>query len=150
MLCQCHGLTSHRMKHHPWRDLRSREDVILSWRDDLPPRVKGVTDGRDIWMSTKLIQVERRCTLTHELVHMDLGHSECQNEKVELRVRRITAAQLIDTADLIEACKWASAPEEIADELWVTLDVLEDRIRFLSPIERALIDHAIREAWHHD
>ena len=32
-------------------------------------------------------------------------------------------------------------PYEAADELWVTLDVLEDRLRFLTPIERALLAH---------
>lgn len=127
--------------HHPWRDLRSREHLTV-YHEPLPPGLRGATDGAtSIWLERRLLQVERRCTLTHELVHVDLGHDCAQDEKSEAKVRRITANRLIDWDALVDAFRWAHNAAEAADELWVTLDVLEDRLRFLSPIERALLTH---------
>ena len=134
------------MRHHPWRDLRSREDVIVSWRADLPPPYRAVTDGRDIWMSSKLLQVERRCTLTHELVHMDLGHADCQDEAVEARVRRVTARRLLSAHQLVPVAQWTQSVEEAADELWVTPEVLRDFMASLSPVERLMVECAVRRA----
>ena len=99
------------------------------------------TDGETIYMEKRLLQVERRCTLTHELVHVDLGHTEAQDEKSEAKVRRITAKRLIDWDDLVDAFRWAHDQYEAADELWVTPEVFADRLRHLTPIERALLAH---------
>lgn len=125
--------------HHPWRDLRGREHLTV-YHHDLPPGMRGATDGTSsVWLERRLLQVERRCTLTHELVHVDLGHTEAQDAKTESKVRRITAQRLIDWDALVDAFRWAHNAAEAADELWVTLDVLEDRLRFLHPHERALL-----------
>lgn len=138
------------MHHHPWRDLRGRENVVVHWRA-LPPGLLGVTDGRDqIWLDRFQLQVERRCTLTHELVHIDLGHDGCQAEREEGRVRRLTAERLIDTRDLIQVCLWAHDVHQAADELWVTVDVLLDRLRGLSAFERAAIASAVAAAHGYD
>ncbi|MCD1287288.1 ImmA/IrrE family metallo-endopeptidase [Brevibacterium sp. CCUG 69071] len=127
------------MTHHPWRDLRSRENVTLSWRD-LPPGMRGATDGSSaIWMEPDLLQVERRCTLAHELAHIDLGHTEKTTVAEENAARRYAAQKLIDWDALVDAFRWAHNAHEAADELWVTPEVLEDRLRFLHPNERALL-----------
>lgn len=118
----------------------------MSWRADLPPPYRAVTDGTDIWMSTKLLQVERRCTLTHELVHMDLGHSGCQDDAVEARVRRVTARRLLSASQLVPVAQWTQSVEEAADELWVTPEVLRDFMASLSPVERLMIECAVRAA----
>ena len=127
--------------HHPWRDLRSREHLTV-YHEPLPPGLRGATDGAtSIWLERRLLQVERRCTLTHELVHVDLGHDCAQDEKSEAKVRRITAKRLIDWDDLVDAFRWAHDQYEAADELWVTPEVFADRLRHLTPIERALLAH---------
>lgn len=127
--------------HHPWRDLRSRPHITLSWLD-LPPGVRGATDGTSaIWLEVDLLQVERRCTLAHELAHIDLGHTTETTVQEELTARRYAARKLIDWDALVDVFRWAHNAHEAADELWVTPEVLEDRLRALSPTERALLIH---------
>ena len=59
---------------HPWRHLRVRyPDVQVSCRHRLPDDVMGLQQGRRIWLCRTLTQAERRCTLTHELVHRERG-----------------------------------------------------------------------------
>lgn len=94
----------------------------------MPDEVHGRTDGEHIWLDERLLQVERRCALTHEMVHVALGHTECQPIAREARVRRITAERLITCEALDDAFKWARNLPELADELWVTVPVLKDRL----------------------
>lgn len=125
--------------HHPWRDLRSRPHITLSWRD-LPPGFRGATDGTSaIWMEVDLLQVERRCTLAHELAHIDLGHTTKPTVAEEEAARRLAAQKLITWDALVDVFRWAHNAFEAADELWVTPEVLEDRLRFLHPHERGLL-----------
>lgn len=126
-------------RYHPWRDLRSREHLELTW-ENLPPGVRGITDGSSaIWMEPDMLQVERRCTLAHELAHVDLGHTTKPTVAEESAARRMAARKLIEWDALVDAFRWSHTAEECADELWVTLHVLEDRLRFLHPNERALL-----------
>ena len=119
----------------------------MSWRHDLPPPVRAVTDGRDIWMSKRLLQVERRCTLTHELVHMDMGHDGCHPQlESERVVRRKTARRLLSASQLVPVAKWTQSIEEAADELWVTPEVLLDFVDSLTPVERLMIECAVWRA----
>lgn len=134
--------------HHPWRELRSQEHLTLHFVS-LPAPYLAVTDGDTIWLHDRLLQVERRCALAHELVHVERG-TDCVDDMEETRVRRITAQRLIDTGDLINALKWGHDMGEVADELWVTPEVLHDRIKALSPVERAMIDYAVQSAWHQE
>ena len=111
----------------------------LTWAD-LPPGTRGLTDGSSaIWMEPRQLQVERRCTLAHELAHIDLGHTTKPTVAEETATRRRTARQLISWDALVDVFKWAHNAHEAADELWVTPEVLEDRLRFLHPNERALL-----------
>lgn len=106
----------------------------------MPDLVPGRTNGVDIiWMDKRLDQVERRCTLTHELIHIERKHVGCQTASVELEVCLETARRLIPIETLASELRWSNCPDELADELWVTLDVLKDRVRGLTPDELALL-----------
>lgn len=125
---------------HPWKALRELDTVAVSWRDDLPSPVHAVTNGRNIiWMAKNLLQVERRCAIQHEQAHIDLGHTNCDDPREEQAARRLTAQKLIAWDALVDVFKWAHTAFEAADELWVTPEVLEDRLRFLRPHEKGLL-----------
>lgn len=132
--------------HHPWRDLRSRDDVTVHWAA-LPPGLLGASAGTDIWMEKRQLQVERRCTLTHELVHLDMEHDGCYPHlESEHVVRRVTARRLLSPHQLVPVAQWTQSVEEAADELWVTPEVLRDFMASLSPVERLMIECAVRRA----
>lgn len=131
------------MEHyHPWRDLRDRPHILVHWAH-LPPGVSGATDGARIYLHEDLLQVERRCTLAHELVHIDAGDQYCQAPAVERRVRRETARRLITLSRVVRAVQWTPHLVEAADELWVTPRVLSDFLHSLSVDECAQIRDAI-------
>ena len=128
---------------HPWKALRERLDLALIWTEALPASVLGATDGRRIWMTPRQLQAERRCTLTHELIHVERGHTGCQAPAVELEVRIEAARRLIPLEPLIDACLWARDPDELADELWVDRATLDDRLAHLTGDERDVINSAL-------
>ena len=128
---------------HPWRALRALSHVRLHWRDDMPERLRGATDGERIWLRDDMTQVERRCVLAHELEHVRRGHGSCQPEPVEAAVRAAAARYLLPDPHVVaDALVWAGGNvEAAADELWVTERVLRHRLdaRHLHPAERAII-----------
>jgi len=114
----------------------------------MPDLVPGRTNGVDIiWMDKRLDQVERRCTLTHELIHIERNHTGCQAPSVESEVCLETARRLIPIEALTAALRWSNCPAELAEELWVTPDVLEDRLRALTPDELELLQLTVEQ--HH-
>lgn len=130
------------MTFHPWRELRHMPHVRVSWVD-LPMGTLGRTNGVDhIEIAHDLLQVERRCALTHELQHMVMGHRGHQPPAVELTVRVIVARRLIPFPALLNAYRWAGHNlHDMAEELWVTEDVLADRLNYLRAGERDALTH---------
>ena len=104
----------------------------------MPDGKPGATDGKQvIWLDSRLTARERRCVLTHELVHLQYEHMDCQAPKVERRVRRETAHLLVPWPEL--ARFECIDTEALAEELNVTSLVLLDRIDALSVVERELL-----------
>ncbi len=125
---------------HPWHQLRNLSHVIVEWIRP-HPTIPAATDGeRCIWLDPRMNQVERRCALTHELVHLEFGHVGCQPVKVERGVRVETARRLITVEQLVEWVPWALSREELASELWVTELVLADRLESLNAAEQERLD----------
>ncbi|GMA31565.1 ImmA/IrrE family metallo-endopeptidase [Litorihabitans aurantiacus] len=132
------------MTHHPWRFLRGLPHVTLEWVR-MHGRV-GETNGVDlIRIHPDQLQVERRVTLTHETVHLERGHTTGCAPAVESEVREEASRRLIELPALLDALAWTEDWDEAADELWVTVDVLRDRIDTLSEVERAALVRRARE-----
>ncbi|WP_234417532.1 ImmA/IrrE family metallo-endopeptidase [Miniimonas sp. S16] len=101
---------------------------------------RGETNGADlIRLHPEQLQVERRCTITHEVVHVERGHRSGCAPAVERSVRAETARRLISLPALLDALAWTQDWHEAADHLWVTVEVLRDRIDALTPGERAAL-----------
>lgn len=136
-----------RIDYHPWRELRGMPHVVLDVVGDLPADVRALTDGqRRVWLRAGMSQVQRRCTIAHELTHLRRGHRGCQPPAVEASVRRETARCLVpDVHRLGEELAWAHDLGEAADALWVTREVLADRLGSLHPAERAILQRRLEE-----
>ena len=67
------------MPYDPWADLRQNwpdvKVVIEPMTDDLLGEVRD--DGRLIALRADTSAAQRRCTLTHELVHLERGILDC-------------------------------------------------------------------------
>jgi hypothetical protein len=124
--------------YHPWHHLRSRPEITLHWAD-LEPGTLALTDGQDIWMSPHPLQAWRRCTLAHELAHIELGHRHGCTERDEAEAAQLAARRLISASRLADALLWSQNLEVVAEALWVDIDTLEVRLAHLHPSERALI-----------
>jgi len=124
--------------YHPWQELRNRPDITLTWQQLAPGRL-AETDGHDIWMAPHPMQTWRRCTLAHELAHIDLGHTDGCSPAEETQASVLAARRLIPIESLADALVWSPLPEIVADQLWVDLDTLEVRLGHLHPAERHYI-----------
>lgn len=129
---------------HPWRELRALAHVTVHY-GHLAPGVWGLSAGDRIWLDSRLLQAERRCTLAHELEHRDRGHDGCQPPSVETEVNLAVARRLIPIGRLVTACRWAHTLSELADELWVDEDSARTRLEHLRPWERAMLDQALED-----
>lgn len=123
---------------HPWRALRALPTVDVTW--PLLRVAYGRTDGLSvIEIDRRLGQTERRCTLTHELVHIERGHTCAQPPVVEHAVCVETARRLIPLLALTTALAYSTDLDFAAWDLWVTRDVLDDRLDGLTGDERAVV-----------
>lgn len=129
---------------HPWRALRGLTDVTLHWTRE--PGLLGATDGLTvIYMHPDQSQRQRRSTLTHELAHITLGHTQGCNPHDERAADLLAAHWLIPIDRLIEALRWSDQLEEIAEELWVDLATLRTRLTRLTCDEKLVIKYALGE-----
>lgn len=134
------------MSIHPWRALRGLAHVTLSWHAAGP---MGWTrhSTQTVSIRDNLSWAERRCTLQHELIHLERGPVPSgwvsQDEE---RVRRETARRMLpDMHPLGEALAWAHDEHEAADELGVDVQVLRYRLRHLHPAERGYLLRRLAE-----
>ncbi len=132
---------------HPWRLLRDRHpDIDVLCTRDLTGDFLGEwrsTGGLEL--CSTLTQAERRCTLTHEIVHVERGpvpDDERLAQREEAIVDRITACRLIELDHLVDALAWNRwrVDADTAGELWVDLPTLLIRVKNLTDDERRYID----------
>ncbi|OBB22129.1 hypothetical protein [Mycolicibacterium elephantis] len=136
---------------HPWRHLREHHaDVDVTCRYRLPDRFMGLQRGRRIWLCATLTQAERRCTLTHELVHRERGPVPAEPvaaAREERIVDEIAARRLITLPALTDGLRWSRHPRELAEHLWVDEPTLQIRVATLDPLEVAELEHQLEGEW---
>jgi len=126
---------------HPWRYLRDHPDILLEWVRLYGAKAR--TNGLDlIELDPRMGQAERRCELTHEILHIEEGHEEgCAHPDEELVIQG-TARRLITLPALARAMAWSPHRVEQAEELWVVEDVLNVRLAHLHWSERGYLERA--------
>lgn len=136
---------------HPWRTLRDEHtDVQLSCQHRLPDQIMGLQRGARIWLCRTLTQAERRCTLTHELVHRERGPvpaDPAAAAREEQIVDEITARRLITLPQLADGLRWSRQTRELAEHLWVDQPTLQTRMATLDPVEVADLEHELDGEW---
>jgi hypothetical protein len=144
---------------HPWRAIRRHREINVEWVD-LPDGTLGDSLGHSMRLTTGLLQTERRAVATHEYLHIcrgDLGDcaSNWHESKQEREVCRLTAELCITLDDLVDALLWSKDEHEVADCLWVPVEVLQDRLAHLTDSENAYITRRLllaegemTEEWH--
>jgi len=132
---------------NPWHRLRDLVEWTLGWHDD---EDLGWCDyeAKTISLRRDLNQAERRSTVLHEVIHAERGAAlDTLEGREENRVRRQTARELIpDVRALGEALAWAEDLGEAADELWVDVATLRDRLRWLHPAERGYLRRRLADS----
>jgi hypothetical protein len=103
----------------------------------------GATDGEHIWMDPRQLQVERRCTLAHELEHIHRGHRGCQDSRMEASVRHAAAVYLAPDPDAVADALVLSQGDlwQAADMLWLDHGTMLARLdlRHMHPADKAII-----------
>ncbi|MDQ1722895.1 MAG: hypothetical protein QOI26_2629 [Pseudonocardiales bacterium] len=134
----------------PWADLRQNwphvKVVIEPMTDDLLGEVRD--DGQLIALRADTSAAQRRCTLTHELVHLERGILDCGpwHQREESLVHAEVSRRLIPLASLaaaIRALGGADDPAAIAQWLEVDSETLEIRLSRMSSAERRMLRRAL-------
>lgn len=130
-------------RYHPWSHLlRRHPEVHVECHTPIPDDHLGSWRPSGIFLHPKCSQAERRCTLAHELVHLDRGEPPCDRRgrgREELRVDDVAARRLITLDALVDAIRWGQGKPD-PGELWVDLPMLLHRVRSLQQWERDYID----------
>lgn len=132
---------------HPWRILRELAHVTLQWHEGgKMGRVNHAS--QTVSLRRGMSWEERRCSLLHELLHLENGPQPLGlKDKEEESVRRATARIMLpDIRAVGEALAWAHTPMEAAEELGVDLYVLRKRLRHLHPSELAYLERRLAAA----
>jgi hypothetical protein len=134
----------------PWLDLRQNWPhvavVIEPMTGDLLGEVRD--DGRVIALRADTSAAQRRCTLTHELVHLERGILDCGPwlQREEDMVHAEVSQRLIPLASLAAAIRELGGvddPAAIAHWLEVDSETLAVRLDRMRSAERRLLRRAL-------
>lgn len=143
-------------RYDPWRHLALMTHVAFGVRRLPHGHGWWLRDVPGIALDDRLGRIRRRCVLAHELVHAEHDDPNCATQGpdgvriarwIERRAERTAARRLIDLDELAEAIAWAPlCPEQVADQLDVTTDVLLVRLRQLTAREKDYIESRLQAA----
>lgn len=140
------------MTYSPWAALAALPTITVGYHE-LDGRVGIYFDDLKtivLQLPALQLQVERRCTLAHELAHHHLGHTFCADRRTALRqeveANVIAARWLIPIETYISIRLWTRCEVEMAQELWVDLPTLWSFREALTRLERCQVEQRLYEA----
>lgn len=140
-------------RYDPWRDLSINWPEIEVVVEPMDGQLLGVLRYPVIALRAGTSAGQRRCTLTHELVHLERGVRDCGPwaAREELHVHREVARRLIAADQLAAGVRALGGTEDIAalaHSLDVDVQTLRLRLDLLTSTERARIRTiAVRDLW---
>lgn len=157
MICQTPHLLSAGVTDlwHPWKHAgENYPHFRIYHHHELPEHTWGLTsfERQIIWLCKRLNQAKRRCTLTHELVHIERGEPPTDrigHAREEREVGVIAARRLITLPQLIDAYRERPGGDDyaMADKLWVDVPTLRARLDNLEPLETTELEHQLGDLW---
>lgn len=142
---------------HPYRAVAPEIAITVA---NLEPGVLGWWDGDvepagEIVVSRGSTQGERRCTVRHEWWHARRGDRRVGTDEWpdpdeidrlnDRDVRKATARDMITLDALADALSWSQDETEVAEDLWVDVATLRDRLLTLSRAESNELERLWRE-----
>jgi uncharacterized protein DUF955 len=140
-------------RYHPWRDLRDNWPQVEVRIEAMTGDLLGELRYPVIALRAGTSAAQRRCTLTHELVHLERGVRDCGRwaAREELSVQAEVARRLVPTPLLVAAIRETGGTADLAALaalLEVDTETLELRLRLVTKTERARIRAAaVRDLW---
>lgn len=128
----------------PWQVVDQMADVTVRVGDP-GPGAWGRVDfaSRTVTLAPDLLDREERCTLSHELVHLERGPvPPWQQDREEQLVEAESARRMVPLRDLMTAVQWTDDAYELALELWVDVTTLVARVKALIADHRRILDQA--------
>jgi len=141
------------LRYDPWLDLLENWPEVIVRTEPLPGRLLGELCYPVIALRAESSPAQRRCTLTHEIVHLERGVRDCGQwlAREEWYVDREVARRLLPIALLAPAIRDAGGVEdlvEIARQLDVDTQTLTMRLSLLTSTERRRVRTTrMREIW---
>jgi hypothetical protein len=131
-------------RYDPWHDLAVNWPEVEVVIEPMAGRLLGLLHYPVIALRAGTSAAQRRCTLTHELVHLERGVGDCGpwSGREELLVHREVARRLIPVADLATAVRELGGDAvlaELAQALDVDLETAQLRLDMLTSDELAQI-----------
>lgn len=137
----------------PWLDLRQNWPEVDVRFEAMPGRLLGELCYPVIALRADTSSGQQRCTLAHEIVHLERGVRDCGPwlAREEFYVDREVALRLLPVTSLAAAIRDAGGVEdlaEIARHLDVDVATLSLRLSLLTGAERRRVrTHRMREVW---
>lgn len=91
----------------------------------------GVTDGKHIWLRRGLTRAVERSTLAHELAHILLGHTLCQDGRGEAKADRLAVRLLVSLGEVERELRRCDSVEDLADSLGVDMRMARTAVEIL-------------------
>lgn len=137
-------------RYDPWRELAANWPAVEVVIEPMTGSLLGELRYPIIALRAGTSAAQRRCTLTHELVHLERDTGECGPfaRREEAVVHAEVARRLVRGSDLIAAVRALGAGRDLAalaDALDVDRETLMLRLDQLTPAERRSVQLATGE-----
>jgi hypothetical protein len=132
-------------RYDPWDHGASLGIRVVERRLPGPLLAYWHSPSRTVVLDDGLSHRERRCSLAHELVHVERRDECAQTARVEAAVHLVAARRLISFRHLLAAVPAAGTLQRLADELVVDEPTLEVRLEALTRREQSLLEQATRQ-----